>query len=66
MGRLFRDADGRRTAAARGAAWKVIHRHRIPASASYVALAEALGLPLMTLDRKLAKTAQRFCDIHVL
>ena len=34
--------------------------------AGYVALAEALGLPLLTLDRRLAKTAARYCDVVVL
>ncbi len=34
--------------------------------AGYVALAEALGIPLLTLDKKLAKTAQRYCDVIVL
>lgn len=33
--------------------------------AGYVALAEALGVPLLTLDRKLAKTAERYCDVIV-
>lgn len=34
--------------------------------AGYVALAEALGVPLLTLDRRLAKTAMRYCDVVVL
>ncbi|MFB8189885.1 type II toxin-antitoxin system VapC family toxin [Microbacterium sp. NPDC055988] len=34
--------------------------------AGYVALAEALGIPLLTLDRKLAKTAARYCEVIVL
>lgn len=34
--------------------------------AGYVALAEALGFPLLTLDRRLAKTATRYCDVIVL
>lgn len=34
--------------------------------AGYVALAEALGAPLLTLDRRLAKTAARYCDVIVL
>lgn len=34
--------------------------------AGYVALAEALGVPLLTLDRRLAKTAARYCDVVVL
>lgn len=41
-------------------------RHDISAyDAGYVALAEALGIPLLTLDRKLAKAAQRYCDVLV-
>jgi predicted nucleic acid-binding protein len=31
--------------------------------AAYVALAEALGLPLLTADRRLARTARRYCDV---
>lgn len=39
-------------------------RHDITAfDAAYVALAEALGVPLLTADRKLARTASRYCDI---
>jgi len=34
--------------------------------AGYVALAEALGVPLLTLDRRLAKSAARYCDVIVL
>ena len=32
----------------------------------YVALAEALDVPLLTADRRLAKTAARYCDVVVL
>jgi predicted nucleic acid-binding protein len=39
-------------------------RHDIaPFDASYVALAESLGAILVTTDRKLARTAQRYCDV---
>ena len=42
-------------------------RHDISAyDAGYVALAEALGIPMLTLDRKLARTAARYCDVVVL
>ncbi|MCZ0711507.1 MULTISPECIES: type II toxin-antitoxin system VapC family toxin [Microbacterium] len=34
--------------------------------AGYVALAEALDVPLLTADRRLAKTATRYCDVVVL
>ncbi len=33
--------------------------------AGYVALAETLGIPLLTFDRRLAKTAARYCDVVV-
>lgn len=34
-----------------------------PYDAAYVALAEVLGIPLMTADRRLAKAASGYCDI---
>lgn len=34
--------------------------------AGYVALAEALGLPLLTRDGRLARTASRYCEVVVL
>lgn len=34
--------------------------------AGYVALAEALDVPLLTADHRLAKTAARYCDVVVL
>jgi len=33
--------------------------------ASYVALAEALGAPLVTFDLRLARAAERWCDVIV-
>ena len=33
--------------------------------AVYVALAESLGVPLVTLDHRLAATASRYCDVLV-
>lgn len=34
--------------------------------AGYVALAEALDVPLLTADRRLVKTAARYCDVVLL
>ena len=31
--------------------------------AAYVALAEALGAPLLTADKRLARAAHRYCDV---
>ncbi len=46
------------------AMWR--HRHDISAyDASYVALAQSLGAPLLTCDRRLARAAERFCDVIV-
>lgn len=33
--------------------------------AAYVALAEALGIPLVTTDRRLARAAECYCDVIV-
>ncbi|HEY5221759.1 MAG TPA: type II toxin-antitoxin system VapC family toxin [Microbacteriaceae bacterium] len=42
------------------------HRHDMSAyDASYVALAQLLGAPLLTCDRRLARTARRSCDVIV-
>lgn len=43
-----------------------VMRHDISAhDAGCVALAEALGVPLVTLERKLARTAERHCEVIV-
>ena len=41
-------------------------RHEMTAfDAAYVALAEALGAPFLTADRKLARAAERYCEVVV-
>lgn len=41
-------------------------RHAITTTdASYVALAEALDIPLVTTDLRLARTAERYCNVVI-
>ena len=42
--------------------WSLRHNFS-PYDASYVALAEALDLPLVTSDLRLANAASRYCDV---
>lgn len=42
--------------------WALRHNFS-PYDASYVALAEALGIPLFTSDIRLARAADRYCDV---
>src|SRR6218665_3059433 len=42
--------------------WQLRHDMTV-FDAAYVALAEALGVPFMTADRKLARTAERYCEV---
>lgn len=37
-----------------------------PYDAAYVALAESLGIPLMTADRRLARAAAQYCEVITL
>jgi predicted nucleic acid-binding protein len=41
-------------------------RHNLSAyDAAYVALAEAMGAPLLTADKRMASAASRYCDVIV-